>query len=111
MDEKTCPVTTTLNIIGGRWTMLILRDLFSGTRRFGELRKSLAGISPRTLSARLKFLEQEGIVERKVYPEVPPKVEYSLTQRGRTLGRIIKGLKDWGKEHSGKEQGEKTHDN
>jgi DNA-binding HxlR family transcriptional regulator len=81
MDEKTCPVTTTLGIIGGRWTLLILRDLFSGTRRFGELRKSLSGISPRTLSARLKFLEQEGIVERKVYAEVPPRVEYSLTAR------------------------------
>ncbi|HOD74509.1 MAG TPA: helix-turn-helix domain-containing protein [Syntrophorhabdaceae bacterium] len=101
MDEKTCPVTTTLGIIGGRWTLLILRDLFSGTRRFGELRKSLSGISPRTLSARLKFLEQEGIVQRKVYAEVPPKVEYSLTTRGKTLGRIIEGLKDWGREHSG----------
>lgn len=104
MAEETCPVTTTLSIIGGRWTMLILRDLFGGTRRFGELRKSLAGISPRTLSARLKFLEQEGIITRKVYPEVPPKVEYSLTERGRTLGRIIKGLKDWGREHSGKQK-------
>lgn len=84
--------------------MLMLRDLFGGTRRFGELRKSLAGISPRTLSARLKFLEQEGIIVRKVYPEVPPKVEYSLTERGRTLGRIIKGLKDWGREHSSKQE-------
>ncbi len=99
MDEKTCPVTTTLGIIGGRWTLLILRDLFSGTRRFGELRKSLSGISPRTLSARLKFLEQEGIVQRGLRGG-PPKVS-TLTTRGKTLGRIREGLKDWGREHSG----------
>ncbi len=91
-----CPVTRTLDIIGGKWTLLILRDLFEGTKRFGELRKSLEGISPKTLSERLRYLEKEGIVEKKIYPEVPPKVEYSLTERGRTLRPILISMKHWG---------------
>ncbi len=92
-----CPVTRTLEIIGGKWTLLILRDLFTGTKRFGELRKSLDGISPKTLSERLRYLEKEGIVERRIYAEVPPRVEYSLTERGQTLRPILLSLKHWGK--------------
>ncbi len=92
-----CPVTRTLEIIGGKWTLLILLDLFEGTRRFGELRKSLEGISPKTLSERLRYLEKEGIVERKIYAEIPPRVEYSLTEKGRTLRPILLSMKHWGK--------------
>lgn len=96
-NNQTCPVERTLRIIGSKWTILIIRDLLEGTKRFGELRKSIAGISPRTLSDRLKSLEKEGIITRKIYPEVPPRVEYSLTKRGRGLTSIIMSMKEWGK--------------
>ena len=91
-----CPVRATAEVVEHKWATLILRDLLSGKKRFGELRKSLEGVSPKTLSARLRYLEEKGIVERKVYPEVPPRVEYSLTKRGKSLGSIIKSLKAWG---------------
>lgn len=96
MRQKDCPVERALEVIGGKWTMLILRELYVGTRRFGELRVALAGISPKTLTERLRILEQQGIVARKIYPEVPPRVEYSLTGRGRTLGPIIEAMREWG---------------
>ncbi len=96
MGKKNCPVERTVNIIGGKWTLLILRDLFEGTRRFGELRTSLAGISPKTLTEKLRILEQDGLVERKIYAEVPPRVEYSLTERGQTLRTIIEAMREWG---------------
>ncbi len=96
MDGETCPVEKALKILGSKWTILILRDLLSGKKRFGELRKSLEGVSPKTLSTRLRYLEKKGIVERRVYPEVPPRVEYSLTKRGKSLGAIIKSIKEWG---------------
>lgn len=96
MGQKNCPVERAANVIGGKWTLLILRDLFTGTKRFGELRASLTGISPKTLTERLRALEQEGIVVRKIYPEVPPRVEYSLTTRGQKLGPIIEGMREWG---------------
>jgi DNA-binding HxlR family transcriptional regulator len=91
MGDKNCPVERTVNLIGGKWTLLILRDLFEGTRRFGELRVSLAGISPKTLTEKLRDLEQAGIVKRKIYAEVPPRVEYSLTRRGQKLDKIFNG--------------------
>ncbi len=91
-----CPVERTLKIIGSKWTILIIRDLLEGKKRFGELRKSLSGVSPKTLSGRLKSLESEGIVTRIIYPEVPPRVEYALTKRGTSLGAIIKSMKEWG---------------
>lgn len=96
MTQTDCPVGRALAVIGGKWTMLILRELYVGTRRFGELRAALAGISPKTLTERLRILEQQGIVSRTVYPEVPPRVEYSLTGRGRTLGPIIEAMREWG---------------
>ena len=96
MGNKNCPVERTVNVIGGKWTLLILRDLFDGTKRFGELRASLIGISPKTLTEKLRALEQDGIIERKIYPEVPPRVEYSLTKRGQTLGTIIEAMREWG---------------
>jgi DNA-binding HxlR family transcriptional regulator len=96
MGDKNCPVERTVNLIGGKWTLLILRDLFEGTRRFGELRVSLAGISPKTLTEKLRELEQAGIVKRKIYAEVPPRVEYSLTRRGQKLDKIFNEMKAWG---------------
>lgn len=91
-----CPIEHTMHIIGGKWTFLILRDLFHGTKRFGELERALHGISPRTLSLRLKELEQQNIIQRTVYSEIPPHVEYSLTERGITLRPIFDAMKEWG---------------
>ena len=96
-----CPIAKTLDIIGERWTVLILRDLLKkGPRRFLDFQESLPGVSPNTLSARLKSLEDHGIIVRKIYEEHPPRAEYSLTEKGRTLGPILKALFDWGKEHA-----------
>lgn len=92
-----CPIEIALNIIGSKWTFLIIRDLLiDGTVRFGDLLKSLNGISPKTLSLRLRKLEDNGIVVRTVYPEVPPRVEYSLTDKGKQLETIFIELKRWG---------------
>ena len=83
MTDPTCPVCRTAEIISGKWTLLVIRDLADDSRRFCELERSLEGISPRTLSLRLRALEEHGIVERHTYPEVPPRVEYALTEKGR----------------------------
>ena len=96
-----CPVERTLQVIGSKWTLLILRDLFTGTKRFGELRRSLGPVSPKTLSQRLRELERQGLVTRTVYPEVPPRVEYSLTEKGRSLGDIIEAMRAWGERWGG----------
>ena len=80
-----CPVEVTLLLLSNKWTILILRDLLSGTKRFGELKKSLSGVSQKVLTANLRSLEEKGIIVREVYPEVPPRVEYTLTDLGRTL--------------------------
>ncbi|KQL46273.1 winged helix-turn-helix transcriptional regulator [Brevibacillus choshinensis] len=94
---ETCPIAKTLDVIGTKWTFLIIRDLLiEGTMRFSDLLKSMDGISPKTLSLRLKELEEHGIVDRKVYPEVPPRVEYTLTERGRQLEGIFIELKRFG---------------
>ncbi|MHB1104573.1 MAG: winged helix-turn-helix transcriptional regulator [Devosia sp.] len=96
-----CPVARTLDIIGERWTILILRDLFlDGPRKFQDFERSLAGISATTLSARLKRLEGYEIVARRFYAEHPPRAEYFLTDKGRTLGPILKQLLDWGIRHA-----------
>ena len=100
-----CPIERTLGVIGAKWTVLIVRDLVSGTKRFGQLLKSLEGVSPKTLSERLKELEASGIVTRKVYPEVPPRVEYSLTEKGHSLSAIIEEIRRWG-EHWLSDEGE-----
>lgn len=94
--EIECSIEKALSVLGGKWTFLIIRDLFCGKRRFGELRKSLCGISPKTLSLRLKELEDQGIVIRTPYATIPPTVEYSLTEKGRSLEKIIKEMKLWG---------------
>ncbi len=96
-NKKTsCPVETTLNVIGKKWTVLIIRDLLKSTMRFGELLKSLHGISPRTLSARLSELEEYGVLKKKVYPVIPLKVEYSLDKKGYELRLILDQMSVWG---------------
>lgn len=94
-----CPVETTLTLIGDKWKVLILRDLLPGTKRFGELKKSIGGVSQKVLTAQLRDMEEKGLVNRKVYAEVPPKVEYSLTDLGHSLKPILDALWDWGKEY------------
>lgn len=86
-----------VRVLDGKWTMLVIRDLLGGTRRFSELRASLAGISPKTLTDRLRDLEQNGLVKRVTYAEIPPRVEYTLTTKGRTLEPVISALADWGR--------------
>lgn len=95
MDEKQC-VTKTIKIIGSKWTILILHELCAGTQRFGELQRSLVGISPKTLSQRLKELEKAGIVKKTVYPVVPLRVDYALTEKGKSLREIINKMVEWG---------------
>jgi len=96
-----CPVARALDIIGERWTILILRDLFrEGPRKFADFEQSLTGISATTLSARLKKLEQHDILARRFYADHPPRAEYLLTDKGRTLGPILKLLLDWGTKHT-----------
>lgn len=90
-----CPVEVTLLLLSNKWTILILRDLLSGTKRFGELKKSLSGVSQKVLTANLRSLEEKGIIEREVYPEVPPRVEYTLTDLGKTLEPIIDSMHAW----------------
>jgi len=97
VSDDTCPVVHTTELIGGKWTLLLVRDLAAGRTRFCELERSLAGISPRTLSLRLRALEEDGIIERHTYPEVPPRVEYSLTQKGYDLLPIIESMRQYGR--------------
>src|SRR5437763_11500825 len=99
--NDTCPVCATSDIVCGKWTLLIIRDLAEGRSRFCELERSLEGISPRTLSLRLRALEEEGVVERTTFPEVPPRVEYALTEKGRALVPIIESMRAYGTEWLG----------
>jgi DNA-binding HxlR family transcriptional regulator len=96
MGERGCPIERAVDILEGKWTLLILRELFQGTRRFGELRTTLEGVSPKTLTERLRFLEDRGVILRTIYPEIPPRVEYSLTERGRMAWPVIEALREWG---------------
>src|SRR5437763_14703318 len=99
--DMRCPIARTLDIIGERWTILILRDLVvGGPQKFQDFQQSLAGISPNTLSARLKRLEESGVVERRFYEQHPPRAEYLLTAKGRALGPVLKALLDWGRAHT-----------
>ena len=96
--DTTCPVCATADIIAGKWTILIIRDLAAGPNRFCELERSLTGISPRTLSLRLRALEEQGLVERHTHSEVPPRVEYSLTEKGQALAPLIEDMRRYGRE-------------
>ncbi|OHE75449.1 MAG: MarR family transcriptional regulator [Treponema sp. RIFOXYC1_FULL_61_9] len=91
-----CPVATTVGLIGNKWKLLILRNLLAGTQRFGVLRKTLPGISQKVLTDNLRQLEDDGILTRTIYPEVPPRVEYSLTDLGNTMRPILKAMESWG---------------
>jgi DNA-binding HxlR family transcriptional regulator len=97
MAEPPCPVGCCAEIISGKWTLLVIRDLADSSRRFCELERSLVGISPRTLSLRLRALEEQGIVERCTYPEVPPRVEYALTAKGKALVPLIEDMRAYGR--------------
>jgi DNA-binding HxlR family transcriptional regulator len=97
ITNSRCPVCRTAEIISGKWTLLVIRDLADGSQRFCELERSLEGISPRTLSLRLRTLEEEGVVERHTYPEVPPRVEYALTEKGRALVPLIEDMRRYGR--------------
>lgn len=92
-----CPVETTLSLIGDKWKVLIIRDLMPGTKRFGELKKSIGSISQKVLTSQLRAMEESGLVSRKVYAQVPPKVEYSLTETGRSLKAVLDVMAQWGK--------------
>jgi DNA-binding HxlR family transcriptional regulator len=94
--DETCPVCRTAEIVCGKWTLLLVRDLAEGCSRFCELERSLAGISPRTLSLRLRALEEEGILARQTFAEVPPRVEYALTAKGRALLPLIEDMRAYG---------------
>ena len=96
MTDPDCPVCACAEIISGKWTLLVIRDLSEQNRRFCELERSLDGISPRTLSLRLRALEECGVVERHTYPEVPPRVEYGLTEKGRALSPLIDDMRSYG---------------
>src|SRR5882672_5047902 len=100
-DIAECPVARTLDLIGERWTILLLRDLLlRGPRRFQDFQESLPGVAPNTLSARLKTLEENDLVFRQLYNEHPPRLEYVLTDKGKSLGPVIRAIRDWGDKHT-----------
>lgn len=94
-----CPVETTLMLIGDKWKVLILRDLLPGTKRFGELKKSIGSVSQKVLTAQLRAMEDSGLLTRTVYAEVPPRVEYTLTELGQSLRPILDAMWNWGEEY------------
>lgn len=102
-DLPACPVETTLMLIGDKWKVLILRDLMPGTKRFGELKKSIGHVSQKVLTAQLRDMEASGLVSRRVYAEVPPRVEYSLTELGSSLKPVLEALWDWGEAYKAKQ--------
>src|SRR5260221_3492347 len=96
IDATVCPIARTAEIISGKWTLLIIRDLASGVKRFNQLERSLQGISPKTLSERLRSLEEEGVILRQTFAEVPPRVEYSLTAKGHDLVAVVECMRCYG---------------
>lgn len=95
-----CPVEVTVSIVGGSWKLTIVQKLLAGTRRFGELRRDVGGVTDRVLTRQLRELEADGLVHREVFAEVPPRVEYSLTHRGRTLQPLVEMMDEWGRQWS-----------
>ena len=102
MELPACPVETTLMLIGDKWKVLILRDLMGGTKRFGELKKSIGTVSQKVLTAQLRHMEEKGLLTRKVYAEVPPRVEYTLTETGYSLKPILDSMWAWGADYKAK---------
>lgn len=99
MELPACPVETTLMLIGDKWKVLILRDLMEGTKRFGELKKSIGSVSQKVLTAQLRDMEDKGLLTRKVYAEVPPRVEYTLTDTGYSLKPVLDSMVAWGADY------------
>lgn len=106
METKSqpCPVETTLSLLGSKWNVLILRDLFDQTLRFGELKRSVGEVSQKVLTSKLREMEEKGLVDRKVYAEVPPRVEYSLTELGQSLRPIVESMYAWGRWYQDQEE-------
>ena len=105
VNEKTlpaCPVETTLTLISDKWKVLIIRDLLPGTKRFGELRKSIGSVSQKVLTSQLRQMEESGLLIRTVFPEVPPRVEYTLTELGQSLKPVLDAIWNWGEEYKAK---------
>ena len=102
MELPACPVETTLMLIGDKWKVLILRDLMDGTMRFGELKKSIGTVSQKVLTAQLRDMEEKGLLTRKVYAEVPPRVEYTLTETGYSLKPVLDSMWAWGLDYKAK---------
>ena len=105
MEAKTlpaCPVETTLSLISDKWKVLIIRDLLPGTKRFGELKKSIGGVSQKVLTSQLRQMEESGLLIRTVFPEVPPRVEYTLTELGHSLKPVLDAMQYWGEEYKTK---------
>lgn len=102
MEQKKlpeCPIETTLQLIGEKWKILIIRDLLSGTKRFGELKRACSGISQKVLTYNLRQMEDDGLVLRKSYPQIPPKVEYTLTDVGYSLAQVLNAMASWGTDY------------
>lgn len=106
-ENQVCPIARTAELLGDTWTILIVRDLMSGSKRFGQLQESLQGVSPKTLSHRLKVLESADILTRHAFPEIPPRVEYTLTPKGCALVEIIEAMRHFGEEYLGDEEVER----
>ena len=98
-DLPKCPIETTLKMLGCKWKVLIIRELLTGTKRFGELKRAVTGITQKVLTSKLREMEELGLLERKVYPQIPPKVEYTLTDIGYSLRPVLESLKCWGKDY------------
>ena len=103
MELPACPVETTLMLIGDKWKVLILRDLMDGTKRFGELKKSIGHVSQKVLTAQLRDMEEKGLLTRKVYAEVPPRVEYTLTDTGYSVKPVLDAMSAWGENYKAKQ--------
>ena len=104
MELPACPAETTLMLIGDKWKVLILRDLMDGTKRFGELKKSIGTVSQKVLTAQLRDMEKKGLLTRKVYAEVPPRVEYTLTETGYSLKPVLDAMCVWGLNYKAKNE-------
>ena len=98
-DLPKCPIETTLKMLGCKWKVLIIRELLDGTKRFGELKKAVVGITQKVLTSKLREMEELGLLELKIYPQIPPKVEYTLTDIGYSLRPVLDSLKGWGKDY------------
>jgi DNA-binding HxlR family transcriptional regulator len=109
-DENSCPVTATMQVLGGKWKAILINAIYlTSPARFGELKRSVKGITQSMLTSQLRELEDDGIINRKIYAEIPPRVEYTLTEFGLTLSPILQSMAEWGKEYRFKKQNGMKH--